>query len=94
MSRFARVDGLANYSEAKPQNFDAADPEFIHCGWFITDDKGEIIEVDGPQPVRRGGREYIPGAVKRRAIDEPPTPASRKFENRRPVFANAGHKRR
>lgn len=28
--------------------------------WFITDDKGEDAEVDGPQPVTRDARDYIP----------------------------------
>lgn len=42
--------------------------------WFITDEKGEDFEVDGPAPIERGGEKYIPKSrtfIRARLSDNP-----------------------
>lgn len=42
--------------------------------WFITDEKGEDVEVDGPAPVERGTQRYLPKSrtfIRARLADNP-----------------------
>jgi hypothetical protein len=42
--------------------------------WFITDERGEDAEVDGPLPIERGGQTYIPSSrtfIRARLEDNP-----------------------